>query len=241
VNKTTKQLWAATLVVALSILPVSSIAQEMNGAMSLMAEAEWEWRPGDLIFRNGLNGFDDAVSTVEVSAWASVGILRASSGGPRVVFVDENLGVTEVMLGVFIEDISSDEYVVYRVRGVKTTLPDGQQIQGPMATYSLFVAYGAPYDRLARFGNGSYYNAELPFEAALNAGVVLGDPKPITNLAFADNKVQELLLSDWQNNPYCVASTSQDDCWEFINDAAIITAGALLASPRLEQVYGTEK
>lgn len=221
-----------------AILAVTpSFAQQTGDASSLMAEAKWDWRPDDLIFRNGLNGFDEAVRTVEGSQWASVGILRASSGGPRVVFVDENAGVTEVMLDVFIEDISDDQYVVYRVQGIETELPDGQQIQGPMASYSLFVAYGSPYDALVRFGNGSYYNAELPFEAALNAGVILGTPKPVADLASPGNEVWERLMSDWENNPYCVAATTVEECWGVTNDTAIITAGALIASPNLKKVY----
>lgn len=213
------------------------LAQQGQDTRSMMAEAEWDWRPGDLIFRNDLNSFDDAVRAVEGSDWASVGILRASSGGPRVVFVDEKVGVTEVMLDVFIEDISSDAYGVYRVQGVETQLPDGQHIQGPIATYSLFIAYGSPYDALVRFGNGRYYNAELPFEAALNAGVVLGAPKPIADLAFSGNEVWQRIMGDWENNPYCVAATTIDECWSFTSDAAMMTAGVLIASSRLDQVY----
>jgi len=124
---------AASLLAAVMAASESN-AQQAEDTSSLMAEAEWDWRPGDLIFRNGINGFDDAVRSAEGSQWASVGVLRASSGGPKVVFVDEDDGVTEVMLDVFIEDILSDQYAVFRVQGVATQLPDGQQIQGLMAT-----------------------------------------------------------------------------------------------------------
>jgi len=99
------------------------------------------------------------------------------------------------------------------------------------------VAYGSPYDALVRFGNGSYYNAERPFEAALNAGVVQAEPRPVTDLAYPGKEVWERLMSDWENNPYCVAATKVEDCWSSINDTAIITTGRLIASTRLEKVF----
>lgn len=227
----------AIFTAVISVGAVSAFGQEPGDAAALMAEAEWDWRPGDLIFRNGLNGFDEAVRIVEGSDWASVGILRASSGGPRVVFVDESEGVTEVMLDDFIDSLSRDEYVVYRVEGVTTSRPDGQQIQGPIAAYSLSVAYGAPIDVILRFGNGNYYNAELAFEAAMSAGVVLGQPKPIADLALPGSDVWERVLEAWQDNPYCVAAITIEDCWSSINDAAVVTTGTLLASENLRRVY----
>mgnify|MGYP000949322812 CR=1 FL=1 len=61
---------------------------------TLMAEAAWDWRPSDLIFRNGVNDIDEAMKRSFGLEWASVGILRASSGGPRVVYADPSDGVT---------------------------------------------------------------------------------------------------------------------------------------------------
>lgn len=81
-----------------------------------MAEAGWDWRPGDLIFRNGINDIDEAVKRSFGLRWASVGILRASSGGPRVIFASQSDGVTEEMLYEHVEGLSSDEYAVYRLR-----------------------------------------------------------------------------------------------------------------------------
>ena len=56
---------AALLAAITAVSPV--YAQQTENARSLMAEAEWDWRPGDLIFRNGLNGFDEAVRAAEGS------------------------------------------------------------------------------------------------------------------------------------------------------------------------------
>jgi hypothetical protein len=202
-----------------------------------MAEAEWEWRPGDLIFRNDLNASDEVIRDAEDGKWASIGILRASSGSPRVIFSDETEGVTEVMLEEFLAGLSQSDYAVYRVKGVLSELRDGQQIQGPLATYGIFVAYGAPYDTLFRFGNGRYYNAELPFEAALSAGVVLGDPRPVREFASPSTNLGQHLLENWAENPYCVVASTAEQCWDMIGDASIVTPGSLIASGNLDQIF----
>ncbi|MCK5502034.1 MAG: peptidoglycan peptidase, partial [Tritonibacter mobilis] len=149
----------------------------------LMAEAEWDWRPGDLIFRNGLNDADDVLKHALDSPWATVGILRASSGGPRVVYVDETEGVTEVMLYRFVEELTPEDYAVYRIESLSSTLEDGQQLQGPLARYALNVAFGAPFDVQFQLGNDAYYSAELIYEAAMSAGVKLAEPVTLASLA----------------------------------------------------------
>ncbi|GGX58433.1 hypothetical protein GCM10007385_28950 [Tateyamaria omphalii] len=204
---------------------------------AIMTEAAWDWQPGDLIFRNGLNSIDEVIRSAEDADWASIGIVRPSTGGPRVVYVDETSGVTETMLDAFIADVGETDYAVYRVKDVTPELLDGQHIQGPIASYTLFVAYGAPYDTLFRFGNGRYYNAELVFEASLNAGVVLGQPRPINALASPESALGQLLLKDWAENPYCVATTSTEQCWEMISDAFIVTPASIIASDKLERVF----
>ena len=59
----------------------------------MMAEAAWDWQPGDLIFLNGINALDELIRQAEGGDWGSVGILRPSSGDPRVVFADEETGL----------------------------------------------------------------------------------------------------------------------------------------------------
>lgn len=223
---------------AVVVLSVSSADGETSTDWNaIMAEAEWDWRPGDLIFRNDLNANDELIRDAEGGKWASIGILRASSGSPRVIFADETEGVTELMLEEFVGGLSQSDYAVYRVNGVNSELPDGQQIQGPLATYGIFVAYGSPYDTLYRFGNGRYYSAELPFEAALSAGVVLGHPRPLSEMASPTTALGQLLLKGWGDNPYCVAATSAEQCWDMISNASIATPQSLIASGKLEKVY----
>lgn len=137
------------------LLPLSATAQQADWA-EIMREAEWDWRPGDLIFRNGLNDLDEMIRQAEGAAWSSVGIVRAASGDPRVVIVDETEGVTERMLYDHIAGLAPDEYAVYRIDALDVNAPGDQMEMGPVASYALFVAYGAPYDAARMFGNGTY-------------------------------------------------------------------------------------
>lgn len=198
---------------------------------ALMAEAAWDWRPGDLIFLNGLNEFDELVRQAEGGEWASVGILRPSSGDPRVVFVDDRDGVTEVMLSELTEMRSDDGYAVYRVRGAEA------KGLGFLTSYSLFSAYGRPFDPLMLFGNGQFYNAELPFEAAMSEGHVIAEPRRLGDFADPDSPMVKAILSGWREHPYCVAALSAEDCWQVVQDIAVVTPGALLSSGKLERIY----
>lgn len=84
---------------------------------AITAEAAWDWLPGDLVFRNNLNDFDEAVRENESGQWASVGVIRPSGGGPVVIYVDEKQGVTETLLDFFIAD---EAYAVFRVTSLET-------------------------------------------------------------------------------------------------------------------------
>lgn len=204
-----------------------------------MKEAEWDWRPGDLIFRNGVNDIDEAVKRTFGLDWASVGIIRASSGGPRVVYADQSDGVTEEMLYEHIEGLSSDEYAVYRLRdpGANDD-PDDQMGSGPLVRLPLTIAYGAPFDRQFVLGNEVFYNAELAFAGALNAGVVLGSPVRLRELLEepedADPELRKLL----EEHRYCRYATSFDECWTYdLRNQSIVTTDSLIGSGGLKQVY----
>ncbi|MDO5641802.1 MAG: hypothetical protein Q4G26_05355 [Paracoccus sp. (in: a-proteobacteria)] len=45
-------------------LPLPAGAQPVDWA-EIMAEAAWDWRPGDLIFRNGLDDIDEMIRQAE--------------------------------------------------------------------------------------------------------------------------------------------------------------------------------
>lgn len=112
-------------------------------------EAAWDWQPGDLIFRNGINEIDEALKRTLGLGWASVGMLRPSSGGPRVVFVDPSRGVTEEMLYAHVDGLSADGYAVYRLRDLNPGHDPETDVMtvGPMVGFALSIAYGAPQDR----------------------------------------------------------------------------------------------
>lgn len=218
------------------ILPLPAIAQQVDWT-EVMREAEWDWRPGDLIFRNGLSELDEMIRQAEGADWSSVGILRAASGDPRVVIVDEGEGVTERMLSEYVDSLAPDEYAVYRIDALDVNAP-GQQIQmGPVASYALIFAYGAPFDSLRMFGNGAYYNAELPFEAVQSFGVVLGQPTRLSVLGAANPALRDKLLESWQDDRLCRYATSAEDCWSIMGEVAISTPGALIASGAMRQVW----
>ncbi|MFV0292680.1 MAG: hypothetical protein ACK5II_05485 [Paracoccus sp. (in: a-proteobacteria)] len=63
------------------------------------------------------------IRDAEGGEWASVGIMRSSSGSPRVVYVDQEEGVTEVMIEEFIDGLSDDEYAVYRIPALDPNVP----------------------------------------------------------------------------------------------------------------------
>lgn len=239
-----KQVMAA---LAGSLLSVPALAQDDDltaptpddAYRSSMAEAAWDWRPGDLIFRNDVNDIDEAMKRSFGLKWASVGIVRPSSGGPRVAFAEQTDGVTEEMLYEHIDGLSANEYAVYRVRGLDPDYrPDEQMWPGPMVRFALFIAYGQPFDRQLMLGDGAFYNAELVYQSVLNAGIVLGSPVRLHSLAGdpkdLDPKFRELL----EAHRYCGYELSFDECWTYnLQDQSIVTTESLISSGLLEQIF----
>ncbi|KGJ05049.1 hypothetical protein IT41_08525 [Paracoccus halophilus] len=206
---------------------------------ALMAEAAWDWRPGDLIFRNGVNDIDEAIRRSLDLRWASVGILRPSSGGPRVVFVDESEGVKEEMLYEHVAGLSHGDYAVYRARDLAADYdPEEQMWPGPMARFSLFIAYGQPFDDQFLLGDGRFYNAELAYQGLLNAGIVAGPPVQLGRLVSPPGQLEPQFRSLLEGHRYCRYELSFDDCWaNNLQGQAIVTTGSLISSGALERVY----
>ncbi|MCB5410030.1 peptidoglycan peptidase [Pseudogemmobacter faecipullorum] len=207
---------------------------------AVMTEAAWDWRPGDLIFRNGINEADEAVKRTFSLRWATVGILRPSSGGPRVVFVDHDNGVTEEMLYAFVDGLSGDDYAAYRPGQLDPDYNPETDVMtaGPMAKFALLIAYGAPQDNQFLFGNGAFYGAELAYEAALNAGIVLGSPARLGVLLNGPQDLEPELRQLLAAHRYCEYETSFDSCWETqIANLSIVTTDSLIASGALERVF----
>lgn len=230
-------LFRFSLALAVFIGP-SAVGQEPDYA-AMMAEAAWDWRPGDLIFRNGINEIDGMLQRAFDLRWESVGILRASSGGPRVVYADQTEGVTEEMLYEHVEGLSPDDYAVYRLRDYGTAQDAyGQMLAGPLARLALLISYGAPFDDLFLLGDGAFYNAELAYQGALNEGIVLGAPIRLRQLAAGPGDLDPEFRAILQEYRYCRYELSFDDCWDnSLGDQAIVTTDGLISSGALEQVY----
>ncbi|WP_313353144.1 peptidoglycan peptidase [Paracoccus sp. (in: a-proteobacteria)] len=207
------------------------------GSYEAMKEAEWDWHPGDLIFRNGVNDLDELIRHAEAGRWATVGMLRSSSGGPRVVYVDQSDGVTEVMLYEFVDGLSDRDYEVYRIESLDPNVPGEQMEQGPTPRFALFIAYGAAYDSLMLLGNDGYYNAELPYVAALNFGVILGVPTPLEKLVTQSQMLRDALLLNWEAHPFCVVAASQEECWNEIKEISVVTTGQIISSDAVTRVF----
>ncbi|MDO5612540.1 MAG: peptidoglycan peptidase [Paracoccus sp. (in: a-proteobacteria)] len=196
-------------------------------------EAAWDWLPGDLVFRNGLNSFDDLVRDAESGEWASVAVLRPSSGGPVAIYVDEQIGVTETPLDYFINGVP---YAVFRVTGMDASLTNSYD-SGPMATFAGIVAMEMPYDADMMLENGKFYNAELPFAAAMNAGVVLASPKPLRDLATMETPLGQALLKGRIGHYPCIEATDDEMCWGWMRNLAIVTPEMIVSSDAVKQVY----
>lgn len=199
----------------------------------LMAEAAWDWLPGDLVFRNGLNDFDEIVRQNESGQWASVGLIRPSSGGPVVIYVDEDHGVTETPLDQF---IANEAYAVFRVTSLKGVRAESYDL-GPMALFAGILAMDMPYDTEMMFENGKFYNAELPFAAAMNSGIMLAAPKPLREITTPDAPLGQALLKNRLGHFPCIEATDNEMCWGWMRNLAIVTPGLIISSEAVEQVY----
>lgn len=216
----------------------AALAQEPDYS-EIMAEAAWDWRPGDLLFRNGINEIDGVIKRAFGLQWESIGILRASSGGPRVVYVDQSDGVTEEMLYEYVDGLSADDFAVYRVRDLGTDHDEDAQMRaGPLVRLALTISYGAPFDNWFLLGDGAFYNAELAYESALNAGVVLGAPVRLRDLAASPEDLDHDFRAILEEHRYCRYELSFNDCW--INNLAnqsIVTTDSLISSGALDQIF----
>ena len=210
----------------------AGLAQETDYS-ALMAEAAWDWLPGDLVFRNNLNDFDEIVRQNESGEWASVGVIRPSSGGPIVIYADEEQGVTETPLDLFIEN---EAYAVFRVASLEDVRAESYD-PGPMALFAGILAMGMPYDTEMMFENGKFYNAELPFAAALNAGVTLVTPQPLRDVTTIHDPLGQALLENRIGRYPCIEATDREMCWGWMRNLAIVTPGMILSSGAVEQVY----
>lgn len=230
--------WSRIVPLCLSTMTLTGIQPALAGEtgsmwQAAMAEANWDWRAGDLIFRSGLDPLDDQIAVAMGASFASVGVLRASSGGPRVVYVDPTDGVTEVMLFEFIEGLDDGGYSVYRLDAATVW----GQADSPISYNALLVAYGQPADPYRLPGGTAYYGAELVSLAALGVGVTLGAPDRISTLADEAPNLRAAFLEGWQDHPYCGYVTTKTECWEIIDDLALLTTASIMADPSLRQVY----
>lgn len=222
----------------MSLIPSPLLAQQTDWAAIMKeAEAVWDWQPGDLIFRNGLDDFDEMIRLAEGGDWASVGIVRAASGDPRVVFVDRAEGVTERMLYEYVEGLDPQDYAVYRIEALPSVTEGAQMQMGPIASYALRTAYGHSYDSALIPGNDLWYNAELPFDAAGSIGVTLGRPLRLHDLAAAHPPLRDTLMENRSAYRLCEDLVPADKCWETMGDMTIVTPGTLISSGQLRQVW----
>ncbi|GHG78889.1 C40 family peptidase [Pseudodonghicola xiamenensis] len=198
-----------------------------------MSEAAWNWHAGDIIFRSGLDPFDDRIAAATGARFGSAAILRASSGGPRVVYVDPSDGVIEAALDKFVSGLGAQDYVVYRLAHAA----DWGQADSPLSYNALLVAYGHPADPFRLPGGTEYYSAELVFLAALGAGATLGKPTRLAALAADAPALKAVFLDHWQDHPYCRYIVTRDECWTIIDDIAILTTASIMAAPELRRVY----
>lgn len=242
-----RTIWAASAAFALGAPASAQDGDSLAGPelgqpdySAIMAEAAWDWRPGDLIFRNGINETDEAVKRTLNLQWATVGILRPSSGGPRVVFVDQENGVTEEMLYAYVDGLSDGEYAVYRPSQLDPDYDAETDVMtaGPMAKFALSIVYGAPQDAQFLFGNGAFYGAELAYEAALNAGIVLDSPVRLGVLLDGPQALEPQLRQLLEAHRYCEYEISFETCWETqVSNLSIVTTDNLVGSEALEQVF----
>lgn len=219
---------------AIAVLCATAVSAEQSPDWSrLMAEAPWDWRAGDLIFRSGIDPLDDRIAAATGAEFGSVAILRASSGGPRVVYVDPDEGVTEMLLAEFTAGLTEAEFAVYRAPAADVW----GQADNPISYNALLVAYGRPADPYRLAGGAAYYSAELAMLAALGAGVALGAPTRLATLAGDDAALRDAFLAHWQDHPYCRYVVTRAECWATIGDLAVVTTASVLHDTDLIKMY----
>ncbi|MFV0292681.1 MAG: hypothetical protein ACK5II_05490 [Paracoccus sp. (in: a-proteobacteria)] len=86
-------------------------------------------------------------------------------------------------------------------------------------------------------GNDSYYNAELPYVAALNFGVVLATPVALEKLGAQSPALLDALLTDWKEHPFCIVAASREECWDAIKGISVVTPALLTGSDSVTRVF----
>lgn len=94
-----------------------------------------------------------------------------------------------------------------------------------------------PYDDEMMFENGKFYNAELPFAAALNSGVLLVTPKPLREVTAIDAPLGKALLKNRIGHFPCIEATNTEMCWGWMRNLAIVTPGMITSSDDVNQIY----
>lgn len=107
-----------------------------------------------------------------------------------------------------------------------------------MVRLALSVAYGAPFDPLFMLGDGAFYNAELAYQSALNAGIVLGAPTRLRDLLDDPADLDPAFRKVLEAHRYCNYELSFDDCWTHdLQNQSIVTTDSLISSGTLDQVF----
>lgn len=71
--------WSRIVPLCLSTMTLTNLPPALAGEtgsmrQAAMAEANWDWRAGDLIFRSGLDPLDDQIAVAMGTPFASVGV-----------------------------------------------------------------------------------------------------------------------------------------------------------------------
>ncbi|MFC4730219.1 hypothetical protein [Salipiger abyssi] len=109
------------------------------------------------------------------------------------------------MIDQFLAGLSDDEYAVYRTPSLDPNSAKKQMEQGPIASYALRIAYGAPFDTSMLLDNERYYNAELPYAAARSEGVDLGPLVYLREIGARSAALKASILRTMREHGVCQA------------------------------------
>ena len=132
------------------------------------AKRDSGWR----VIRDSLGGLMDKAAPEEQLAQIRDVISQEADGALEVVFVARGAPAAAL------EHQAALAQAVYRLRDLTPDdRPDAQMWPGPMVRFALFITYGQPFDTEFMLGDGKFYNAELAYQSALNAGIAPGKPR----------------------------------------------------------------
>ena len=110
--------------------------------------------------------------------------------------------------------------------------------EGPLVGLALTISYGAPFDPWFLLGDGAFYNAELAYAGALNAGVVLGTPVQLRELVAGPEELDRAFRTVLEAHRYCRYELSFTDCWtNALGRQAIVTTDSLISSGARDRVF----